>query len=55
MSTSNLQNLKGLLKGMMFKHAPFMINCREFEDFISMYFEGSLPRAPRIAGHSPGE
>ena len=45
MSTSNLQNLKGLLKGMMFKHVPFMINCREFEDFISMYFEGSLPRA----------
>ena len=45
MTQSALQKLKGLLKGMMFKHVPYMISCTEFEDFISMYFEGSLPRA----------
>lgn len=39
------ERLKSLLKGMMFRHTPYMISCMEFEDFISSYFEGSLPRA----------
>jgi len=43
MTQSALQKLKGLLKGMLFKHVPYMISCVEFDDFISMYFEGSLP------------
>ena len=45
MTLGTWQVVRDSLRGVMFKHAPFMINCREFEDFISMYFEGSLPRA----------
>jgi len=44
-TSSYWEQLRGLLKGMMFKHMPYMISCVEFEDFISSYFEGSLPRA----------
>lgn len=31
-------------KGFMFKNIPMMINCREFENFMIDYFEGSLPK-----------
>lgn len=30
------------IRGMMQKHMPLMITCREFEDFILAYFEGEL-------------
>ena len=45
MTIGTWQRLRGLLKATFMEHAPFMINCREFEDFMSMYFDGSLPRA----------
>jgi anti-sigma factor RsiW len=34
-------------KGLMFRNIPMMINCREFEDFMIDYFEGSLPKQQR--------
>lgn len=34
-------------KSIMFKTVPMMINCREFEDFLVDYFEGTLPRRQR--------
>ena len=45
MTSSYWKRLRSLMKGMMFRHMPYMISCVEFEDFISSYFEGSLPRA----------
>ena len=36
------------LRGMMLRHMPFMITCREFEDFILAYFEGDLPDRQRF-------
>lgn len=35
------------LKGMMLKHMPLMITCREFEDFILDYLEETLPERQR--------
>ncbi|MGH1482850.1 MAG: anti-sigma factor family protein [Geminicoccales bacterium] len=35
------------MKGMMFKHMPFMITCIEFEDFIIDYLEGDLSERQR--------
>lgn len=35
------------LKGMMLKHMPLMITCREFEDFILDYLEDALPARQR--------
>lgn len=31
------------MKGMMLRHMPMMISCREFENFILAYLEGELP------------
>ena len=31
------------MRGVMLKHMPFMITCRQFEDFILDYLEGELP------------
>lgn len=36
------------LKGLMGRHVPLMVTCREFEDFILDYFEGNLSRRQRI-------
>ena len=36
------------MKGMMLKHMPMMITCREFEDFILAYIEGELPERQRF-------
>ena len=36
------------LHGMMFKHMPLMITCRQFEDFILAYLEGDLPERQRF-------
>lgn len=41
---TNTRSVKSRLQGIMFK-LPFMITCREFEDFIHDYLEGEL--APR--------
>ncbi len=31
------------MRGLMLRHMPLMITCREFEDFILAYLEGELP------------
>ena len=31
------------MRGMMHRHMPMMITCREFEDFIAAYLDGDLP------------
>lgn len=38
-----MQQLRNVLRGFMLNHIPFMINCREFEEFIVDYIEGELP------------
>ncbi len=30
------------MRGMMHRHMPMMITCREFEDFIAAYLDGDL-------------
>lgn len=35
------------MRGMMLRHVPGMITCKEFEDFILAYLEGDLPRRQR--------
>ena len=34
---------KRRMKGMMLKHMHSMITCVEFENFVSSYFDGTLP------------
>ena len=36
------------MKGMMLRHMPFMITCRQFEDFILAYIEDELPENQRF-------
>ena len=36
------------MRGMMLNHMPWMITCREFEDFILAYLEGDLPEKQRF-------
>ena len=31
------------MRGLMLRYMPFMITCRQFEDFLIDYLEGSLP------------
>ncbi len=38
-----LQRPMRWMRGMMLRHMPFMITCRQFEDFILAYLEGELP------------
>jgi anti-sigma factor RsiW len=35
-------------KAFMFRSLPMMISCREFEEFLIDYFEGSLPKRQRF-------
>lgn len=35
------------LKGFMQKRMPYMISCREFEDFVMGYLDGELPARQR--------
>lgn len=35
------------MKGLMLRNLPLMITCREFEDFLIDYLEGSLPPGQR--------
>ena len=43
LSTARHRKLKALMSKL-----PLMLSCREFEDFVLDYFEGSLPRGQRI-------
>ena len=36
------------LRGMMLRHMPFMITCRQLEDFLLAYLEGELPERQRF-------
>lgn len=36
------------MRGMMLKHMPLMITCRQFEDFILAYLEEDLPERQRF-------
>ena len=47
MKRSPLMQPMRWLKGMMLRHMPMMITCREFEDFILAYLEGELPERQR--------
>ena len=44
MKPSLMSRMMRKAKGLMFKNIPMMINCREFENFMIDYFEGSLPK-----------
>jgi len=35
------------MRGMMHRHLPMMITCREFEDFVLSYLDGDLPDRKR--------
>ena len=37
-----------LMRGLMLNHMPWMINCRQFEDFILAYLEGELTDKQRF-------
>ncbi len=39
--------LRRMIKGFMLKHGPGMITCREFEDFVLEYLDGTLPATQR--------
>lgn len=41
-------SLSKKLRGLMGRHVPLMVTCREFEDFMLDYFEGDLSRRKRI-------
>lgn len=43
MRRSPIERLRRWMKGMMLRHMPMMISCREFENFILAYLEGELP------------
>ena len=47
MTASPMERPMRWLKGMMLRHMPMMITCREFEDFILAYLEGELPERQR--------
>ncbi len=36
------------MRGLMLRHMPLMITCREFEDFILAYLEGELSERQRF-------
>ncbi len=36
------------MRGLMLRHMPLMITCREFDDFILAYLEGELPERSRF-------
>ena len=36
------------MRGMMLNYMPWMVTCREFEDFILAYLEGDLPEKQRF-------
>lgn len=42
-----VQRLTRWMRGVMLNHMPWMITCREFEDFLLDYLEGNLPRGQR--------
>ncbi len=48
MMPSPLQRSMRWMRGMMLKHMPLMITCRQFEDFILAYLEGELPEKQRF-------
>ena len=41
------ERLTRRVRGLMYRHVPMMISCREFEDFVISYMEGDLPRGKR--------
>ncbi len=43
-----LQRPMRWMRGMMLRHMPLMITCRQFEDFILAYLEGELPEKQRF-------
>ena len=47
MRRSPIERLRRRVKGMMLRHMPMMITCREFEDFILAYLDGELPLRQR--------
>ncbi len=44
MTTSLMSRMMRNAKGIMFRNIPMMINCRDFENFMIDYIEGSLPK-----------
>ena len=36
------------MRGVMLRHLPLMITCRQFEDFILAYLEGELPERQKF-------
>lgn len=45
--TARPGSLRRMIKGFMLKHGPAMITCREFEEFILDYLDGTLPAGQR--------
>ncbi len=43
-----VQRITRWMRGVMLNHMPWMITCREFEDFILAYLEGDLPEKQRF-------
>ena len=43
-----VQRITRWMRGVMLNHMPWMITCREFEDFILTYLEGDLPEKQRF-------
>lgn len=48
MSTSFMSVVMRKAKGMMLRHIPMMITCRDFETFILDYLEDALPNRQRL-------
>ena len=45
--TARTGGLRRMIKGFMLRHGPRMITCREFEDFVLDYLDGSLSAPQR--------
>ena len=43
-----LQRPMRWMRGMVLRHMPLMITCRQFEDFILAYLEGELPERQKL-------
>ncbi len=48
MAARPMNRVMRLMRGLMLNHMPWMITCRQFEDFILAYLEGDLPEKQRF-------
>lgn len=48
MAVRPMNRVMRLMRGLMLNYMPWMITCRQFEDFILAYLDGDLPEKQRF-------